>query len=175
MRHFLVFILILIGLGSYSQTPYPSGSYQGDSSKASISTKLNIPFGTIAKLDVEIYDGDSLLRKGYGGIYLMKINSVNDKQLIDTLLMAFEDETEELANDNFELYKLIYGKKANSISNIQIDKMKKTYVGKKLTLMAYETGRFAGMPDNYFEYRPLRAGSGFHFENYLIIVSKLAK
>ena len=175
MRHILTFILVLIGLWSYSQTQYTPISHQGDSSKASISTKLNIPFGTIAKLDVEIYDGDSLQMKAYEGTYLLKINSVNDKKQIDTLLMTFEDETGELANDNFKLYKLMYGKKANSISNKQIDKMKKTYVGKKLTLMSYETGQFTGMPKDYFKYGPSKAGRDFHFENYLVIVSGLTK
>src|SRR5204862_3161055 len=127
--YFLTFILVLIGLWSYSQTQYTPINHQGDSSKTSMPTKLNIPFGTIAKLNVEIYDGDSLQMKAYKGTYLLKINSVNDKQQIDTLLMTFEDETEELANDNLKLYKLIYRKKANSISGKQIDKMKKTYVG----------------------------------------------
>jgi len=175
MRHFLTFILVLTGLWSSSQAQYTPGNYQGDSIKTSIPTKLNIPFGTIAKLDVEIYDGDNLHRKGDQGTYLVKINSVNDKQQIDTLLMTFEDETEQLASENFALYKLVYGKKANSISNMQIDKMKKNYVGKKLTLMAYETGRFTGIPKDYFKYRPEVADKGFHFENYLVIVSILAK
>ena len=175
MRYFLTFILVLIGLWSSSQTQYTPINHPRDSSKTSISTKLNFPFGTIAKLDVEIYDGDSLKMKAFGGTYLLKINSVNDKQQIDTLLMTFEDETGELANDHFKLFKLIYGKKANSISDKQIVKMKKTYVGKKLTMRAYETGQFTGMPKDYFKYRPIRADTDFHFENYLVIVSCLTK
>jgi len=175
MRHFLVFILVLTELWSYSQAQYTPGNHHGDSTKASIPTRLNIPFGTIAKLDVEIYDGDSLHRKGDEGTYLLKINSINGKQQIDTLLMIFEDETEQLANEDFALYKLIYGKKANSLTGIRIDKMKKNYVGKKLTLMAYETGRFTGIPKDYFKYRPEIADKDFHFENYLVIVSILAK
>ena len=175
MRYFLTFILVFIGPWSYSQTQHTPINHQGDSSKTIISTKLNIPFGTIAKLDVEIYDGDSLQMKAYEGTYLLKINSVNGKQQIDTLLMTFEDETGGLVNDNFELFKLIYGKKTNSISDKQIDKMKKTYVGKKLTLMAYESGQFTGMPKDYFKYRPVQADRVFHFENYLVIVSSLTK
>ena len=56
--------------------------------------------------------------------------------------MTFEDETEQVANDNFKLYKMIYARMPPSIPGKQIDKMKRTYVGKKFTLMAYETGHF---------------------------------
>jgi hypothetical protein len=173
MKQFLILILVLITLYSYSQGHYTSVSYRDDSLNASITATLKIPFGTIAKLDVEIYDGDSLQRKEYQGTYLMKINSINGEQQIDTLLMTFEDETGELASGDFELYKIIHGKEARSLSAQQIDKMKKTYVGKKLTLMAYETGRFTGIPKDYFKYRPVRADRNFHFMNYLIIVSRL--
>ena len=172
MKLFLTFVLVLNGLWNYSQAQYtPINHHQNDSSKTTLSTKLTIPFGTIAKLEVEIYDGDSLQIKAYQGTYLLKINSVDGKQQIDTLLMTFEDETDGLANNNFRLFKLIYGRKTNSISGKQIDQMKKNYVGKKLTLMAYESGRFIGMPKDYFKYRPIVAGREFHFENYLVIVS----
>ena len=89
--------------------------------------------------------------------------------------MTFVDETGEFANDNFELYKLTYGKNASSISGKQINKMKEKYVGKKFVLMAYETGQFTGMPKNYFKYRPIRADRNFHFKNYLIVVANLTK
>ena len=175
MNHFLTLLLIFIGLWGNSQNQPTQIGSQDDASHTTVTTKLNIPFGTIVKLEVEIYDGDRLQMKQYQDTYLFKINSVNGKQQIDTLLMTFEDETEEFANDNFKLYKLIYGKKAKSISGEQINKMKKNYVGKKLTLMAYETGRFTGMPKDYFKYRPITAGTGFYFQNYLVVVSNLTK
>jgi hypothetical protein len=175
MRHFLTLFLTLTGFWGNSQNQPAHIGSQNNTSNATVTTKLNVPFGTIVKLEVEIYDGDSLQMKEYQEAYLLKINSVNDKQQIDTLLMTFEDETEELANDNFQLYKLIYGKAAKSLSSKQIDKMKKNYVGKKLTLMAYETGHFTGMPKDYFKYRPISAGRSFYFQNYLVIVSNLTK
>ena len=170
MRHFLTIFLTLICLWANSQ-PRLGFSSQGDTSNTSITTKLGIPFGTISKLEVEVYDGDSLQMKAYEGTYLLKINSVNDIKINDTLLLAFTDETETLANDDFSLHKLTYGKKAKSLTNTQIKKMKKNYVGKKLTVMAYETGHFSGMPKDYFKYRPSRADRDFHFEHYLAIVS----
>jgi len=176
MKHFLSLFLILPAFWSNSQNQTSPSSSHGDTdTTATIATKLNIPFGTIAKLEVEVYDGDRLQMKSDQGTYLLKINSVNDRKIGDTLLLTFIDETEELAKDNFELYKLTYGKTAKSISDKQIDKMKKKYVGSKLTIMAYETGRFTGIPADYFKYRPARADKNFHFENYLVVVSNLTK
>lgn len=175
MRYFLILFLILIGLWGNSQNQPEHIGSQEDTSKSTITTKLNIPFGAIAKLEVEVYDGDSLQMKAYQGAYLLKINSVNDRKISDTLLLIFIDETEELANDNFELYKLTYGKRVKSITGKQIDKMKGKYVGKKLTLMAYETGQFTGIPKDYFKYRPIRADRNFQFEHYLVVVSNITK
>ena len=162
------------GLNANSQKQLGFSS-QDDTSITNIKTKLNIPFGTITKLNIEIYDGDSLQMKGYEGTYLLKVNSVNGKTINDTLLLTFTDETEDLANDDFGLYKLTYGKAAKSLASSQVDKMKKKYVGKKFTLMAYETGHFTGMPNEYFKYRPIRADRSFHFEHYLVVVSILPK
>ena len=175
MRLFLLSILIQARLWSYAQTETKFVSDQLDSSKSIITTKLNVPFGTISKLNVEIYDGDKLEIKEYQGVFLFKVNSINDKTLNDTLLMEFVDETGQFANNNFELYKLTYGKSVGRLSSPKIDRMKKKYVGKKFILMAYETGQFSGIPNDYFKYRPIRADKYFHFKNYLIVVSNLTK
>ena len=175
MRLFLTLIVLQVGLWNYAQSEPEIANSKLDSSKSTITTKLNVPFGTISKLNVEIYDGDKLQRKEYQGVFLFKINSINDKPQNDTLLMTFLDETGQFANDDFELYKLTYGKSANSVSSKQVDKMKEKYVGKKFTLMAYETGQFSGMPKDYFKYRPIKADRSFHFQNYLIVVSSLTK
>jgi len=173
MRHFLSLFLILIGLCGNSQTQPAHIGSQEDTSKTTITTKLNIPFGTIAKLEVEVYDGDILQVKAYQGTYLLKINSVNDKKINDPLLLIYIDETETLANDDVSLSELVYKKKASSLTDIQIEKMKEKYVGKKLTVMAYETGHFTGIPKDYFKYRPSVADRNFHFEHYLVVVSNL--
>jgi hypothetical protein len=174
MRHFLTVFLTLIGLWASSQTRLEISS-QSDTSTTSITTKLGIPFGTIAKLEVEVYDGDNLQIKSYEGTYVLKVNSLNDKKINDTILLTFIDETGNLANDNFGLYKLTYGKTVKSLTSKQISKLKEKYVGKKLTLIAYETGHFTGMPKDYFKYRPVRAARGFHFEHYLVVISSLTK
>lgn len=152
------------------------------SSLTSIQTRLKIPFGTIAKLKVEIYDGDSLNMKGYESCYLLKVNSINGKVVRDTLLLKFIDETETFANDDNRLSALTYGKTIDSLTGKQFYEMKKKYVGKKFTVMAYETGKFTGIPEKYFDYKPVVPGiphvfanRGFFFEHSLVIVSNLIK
>jgi len=178
MRHFLTIIFILTCLWTKSQAQQ-GWSSAGGSAKITQTAKLGIPFGTIAKLKAEIYDGERLRMKAYWGVYLLKINSVNDKPIKGTLLLRFTDETGTLANEDFGLYKLLYKKDDDSpepeLTEEQVHKMKEKYVGKKLTLMAYETGQFLGIPANYFKYRPIKVALGFHFEQSLVVVSNLTK
>jgi hypothetical protein len=181
MRHFLIIIFALTCLCAKSQIRLGT-TLMDDSSKIIIIPKLGIPFGTISKLEVEVYDGNNLHWKEYEGTYLFKINSIDNKKINDTLLLRFTDETETLASDDFSLHQLIYRKKVSSLSNAQLGKMRKRYVGKRFTLMAYETGQFKGTPDKYFDYKPITQGVphvfatlSFHFQHYLVIVSNLTK
>ena len=172
MKHLLSILLFFSLDNSYSQQVRDFSSLVNTTD---IKAYLNIPFGTITKLQVEIHDGNNLQMIAYQDTYLLKVNSVNEKPVNDIVLFRFTDETKQLANDNFTLYKLTYRKTAKSLTNIQIDKMKKGYVGKKFTIVAYETGRFTGIPTDYFKYRPVREDVSFHFEHYLIVVSILPK
>ena len=181
MRHFLTIIFTLTCLWTKSQIRLGTTVVE-DSSKIIILAKLGIPFGTMSKLEVEVYDGDNLHWKAYEGIYLLKINSIDGKKINDTLILRFTDETETLANECFSLYKLIYKKSVSQISGKQLDKMEKKYVGKKFTVMAYETGQFRGSPDKYFDYKPIVPGIPhffatlpFHFQHSLVIVSNRTK
>jgi len=174
MKHFLTVLLILAGLVARSQAQ-PGPDLTGGKSETILITKLGIPFGTIAKLEAEIYDGGSLRMKAYEGAYLLKINYINEKKIKGAIVLPFTDETGTLANDDFSLYKLIYKKKTDSLGEAQLNKMKEKYVGKKLRLMAYETGHFTGIPKGYFKYRPIRADVGFFFENYLVVVANLKR
>jgi hypothetical protein len=181
MKYFSVIISFLFYGHTMSQVRL-GDSYPVDSSKIELITKLGIPFGEIAKLEVEVYDGDTLLRKTYQGTFLLKINSINGKPLTDTLILRFTDETKTLASDDFGFYELMYKKKTGSISYEQAAKIRKKYVGKKFIFMAYETGQFKGTPDEYFDYKPTIPGvpkyfatRSFYFEHSLVLVSRLKK
>ena len=177
----LILINLSLSLAANSQKRLDL-SFPKKSALTSIQTKLNIPFGTIAKLEVEIYYGDSLVRIGYMGCYMLKVNSVNGKVIRDTLLLKFIDENETLANDDNTLSALTYSKAIDSLTEKQFHEMKKKYVGKKFKVMAYEIGQFEGVPDKYFDYKPIIPGvpqffanRGFLFVHSLVIVSTLTK
>ncbi len=175
MRHFFLFVFFLNWHFAYSQTEPEFVNSQIDSLKSTIKTELKLPFGTITKLEVQIFDGNLLQTKESEGVYLFKIISINGILQTDTLLMTFMDETKSFAKDNFELYKLLYKKEIGTLSQKDIVRMKKAYVDKKYKIMAYETGQFLGIPKNYFKYQPVRADLNFHFKNYLIVVSNMTE
>jgi len=173
MKHFLTTILILTSLWAKSQELSESDVTGGY--KTVLTPKLGVPFGTIAKIEAEIFDGSNLNRIEYGDDYLLKIKSVNGKIFHKTLLLRFEDETKTLANNEFALYELLYKKKTGSLERTQINKMNEKYVGKKVTLMAFETGSFVGVPQGYYKYRPLAQDFGFCFMHSLEVISNLKK
>lgn len=144
MRPIFVILLFFVTIKANSQTTNQSGN----TTDIVISPQLGLQFGTIAKLEVEVIDGNTLHRKAYMGEHLLKINSVNGLVKKDTVLLLFSDETGSL---------------------------KKTGAGQKLTLMAYESGNFTGIPDSYFKYQPVRQDVGFGFRHYLIVVANLTK
>lgn len=176
MNYNLLVYSILLGLTIAGCCPATSTSKpDADHSSLSIKEDLKHHFGTLLKIEVEIFDGDLTQRKEYEGIYLFKIKTVDNKQTTDTILMRFRDETGKFPTDAFELYKYLYGKNAGSISSEQADKMKREYVGKVFSIVAYESGEFTGMPEGYSEYQGEKADMDFHFQNYLVVVADLTK
>ena len=137
--------------------------------------KLNHPYGTIMRLKIEIFDGDSLYRKFDQGSYLFKIIKIDDEILAEPVIIQFKDETGKFSTNEFELYKNLYGKEVNSLSFDKIQEMKAKYIGKVFNIAAYESGEFTGIPDGYFDYQPVRQDRGFFFNHYVIVIADLTK
>jgi hypothetical protein len=140
-----------------------------------IKERLAIPFGTLAKMEVEVVDGDALQKKALQGIFLFKVKTVDSVRLTEPVIIAFKDETGDFPGDLFALHKYLYHKKAGTIAAKQQEKLKKEYVGKTFTIVAYETGGFVGLPDGYFEYQPVKQDYSFHFRQHVVVVANLSK
>ena len=160
MRYFLTISLTLVCILGKSQIRKGISS-PGDSNEIKLKAELGVPFGTVCKLEVETYAGDKLLRKAYARVYLLKVNSINGKRITDKLLLRYTDETETL-------------------SYMQVAKTEKKYPAKKITIMAYETGQFSGIPEKYFDYNyvppgvpKFKGGTPFLFEHSLVVISNL--
>jgi hypothetical protein len=82
---------------------------QATAKSKQIKQLLSVPFGTIAKLTIEIVDGDKLNDKGYEGSYLFKIKTLNGVKLSKSIIVEFKDETDKFPADDFQLYKYLYG------------------------------------------------------------------
>lgn len=148
-----------------------------------IKEKLAFPFGTLVKLKFEIIDGASLKQKSLDGIYMMKIKEVNGNSLKEPFTLEFIDETGEFPTENFALYKKIHRREAeNDLSSDEIKKMEKDYVGKTFIVLAYESGKFVGTPEESdYVYkkvhlpRLIKQDVSFQFKNYMVIDSKLSE
>jgi hypothetical protein len=138
-----------------------------------IKERLNVPFGTLVKMKVEIVDGEKLNDKYHEGNFLFRIKTVDSIAVPGSMIIDFKDETGKFPTDEFELYKYLYGKEAKEITSSESKKMKKNYVGQNFTIMAYEAGEFAGVPKDYFKYQPVRQDFGFHFRHLIIVVADL--
>ena len=165
----VISVLVTVLLIACSQTGNKSAAVQQQLAKG----RLNYPFGTILKLDVEIVDGDDLQLKESSGKYLLNVLRIEDSVINDTLIIPFEDETGLFPKDDFELYEHLNDKTTGSLSPDEITKMEQHYAGKRFRIAAYESGKFTGLPDGYNEYLDERAGKSFHFQNYLIVIGKL--
>lgn len=168
------FLFVCISTMLFGQSSRAKTSY-------SIKENLDFPFGTLIKLKIEIIDGTSLKQKSLNGIYLMKINEINDQPFKESFITEFIDKSGEFPTEDFGLYEKVYKKKVkNSLSSDEIDKIQKNYVGKTFTVLAYESGKFVGIP-NESDFvkkkvnlpRLMKQDVIFHFKNYIVIESKL--
>lgn len=169
MTRLLVYvILVLAGAGCRTTKVTEPVPY-------TIKEKLGHPFGTILKMNVEIIDGESLNDKVHRSDFLFKIKSVDGKRIHENYILEFSDETGHFPNNDFKLYKYLYGKETGSLSGAEIDKMKKQYAGRTFDILAYETGEFTGIPRGNYDCEIPRQGTGFYFKNYVIAVCDLSK
>lgn len=157
------------------------GQKQIQNSSSVIKENLDYPFGTLVKLKVEIVDGTDLKLKAMEGHYLINIKEVNDIPADKPFIMEFVDDSGEFPTEHFSLYKKLYKIEAeHDFSLDDIKKMQKYYVGRTFIVLAYETGKFVGIP-NESDYvrkkvnlpRLMRQDVSFQFKNYLMIDSKL--
>jgi hypothetical protein len=132
-----------------------------------IKEKLNVPFGTIVEMKIEIIDSSGKGRNHY----FMKIKKIEGRRLLKPIIMDFHDKTGKFPRTHFELYEYLYGEKVGMLTSTMIDTMTKSYIGKTFKILAFETGDFIGLPFNYLDFTESGSvqSSYFHFRNYIYI------
>ena len=139
--------------------------------------ELGIPLGTTAELAGEIVSGRELREKALDSLYLLRITHVNGKALRDSPTLSFSVAAiarAELAADAFSLYELKTGKRTTQLNDAQIRQLERGYVGRRVRVAAYETGKFVGIPGNLPRDIPVWADRAFHFANSLMVVAERA-
>lgn len=156
-----LFFPFLLACNSSSQTPdfvkkdstIKTVSYIDLSRSIKLTGALNIPLGTIVKLKCKIVDGDKTEIKQNMGLWLMKVLEVDGVRINDNIVLDFNHLTDDFSNDK---------------SDEKKDAMIKE--NKVLELIAYETGEYIGLPDDYMNYTETMASTGFYFKTSLVII-----
>jgi hypothetical protein len=176
-NHKPMFLIILICFTSLISSSIFGQNLDSNDTNYLIKERLNVPFGTLVKLRIKIVNGEELDLVYYSGKYVIKILEVDTCKLENPIIMEFEDKTDKLPTNEFDLYKMLNGKEIKGgLSSDIISKMNQEYVGKEYFVVAYESGKFIGTPnksDYIIQHLPfymkIVAPDYFHFKNYIII------
>lgn len=138
--------------------------------------ELGLPLGTVVEIRATVIAGRELELKNYTFDYLLRVTEVNGRALPEQPLMRFTVPFlgAKLANDIFCLYELKTGKKYGS-SDFEIESLERGYVGKRVRLVVYETGRYYGVPKNLFrDFRDVQTWQepSFYFLNSLAVLKE---
>ena len=109
---------------------------------------LGVSLGKCVSIRASIEKG---VAKGSSGSYLLNVTQVDERVLPSPVeckfhIHQFATEDVAIAKDSFGLHKLLTGKDTGKLMGEEIASLEKGYIGKEVTLVAYETGRFLGTP-----------------------------
>ena len=152
MKFFYIFLIVFIISCNKCPTVKEKGCPDNSHSKilsAPISEKVRVgklgfPLGTVIKIEGSFYNGDKTRLKALSGIMLMKVGKINGKIVKKPVLLRF------IPNK-----KLFPNIKDND----------------NFSVYAYETGKYTGVPTGAFKYILPVTTTGFHFRNYLVLLS----
>lgn len=104
---------------------------------------LGHELGVIVTVEGVAEDGSATGRKEDDGVLLLRVERVNGKPLANPVYFPFQSHT-----------------------------LKKPAVGSKFQYVCYETGSFAGVPADAFQYIEAVATTEFHFRSELVLLKE---
>ena len=137
--------------------------------------KLGVPLGKVVELQGAVVREQNNGRKGQGEGYLLRISHVGNKPLEAIRQLRFsvpKFAQPNLAANPQMLYELRNGRKAPPLSRPEIEALEAGYLGQPVRLVAYEVGRFFGIPAQLPEDVPVWAEVGFHFSTSLVVLAE---
>lgn len=136
--------------------------------------RLGKPLGTVVEIVGTVIDGQSLRDKVHQSSFLLRVEEVAGRRLLLSQLMDFRSSGRVLPRDDLELYEQKHGQRANSLSQQDLEPLKRDYVGQRVRVLGYETGEFSGIPWNWPKDLPSFQATGFGFGGYLVLLKKLS-
>jgi hypothetical protein len=134
---------------------------------------LGLPLGTPTEIEATIIAGRDLRMKEYENRYLLRITTVAGRTLPEPQVMDFSVRgSAHLAADASALHELKTGQESRAIDSDQIPKLEQDYVGKRVRLLAYETGRYSGIPRNLPKDFPVWQDHSFAFTTSLVVLEE---
>ena len=106
------------------------------------------------------------------GGYVLRVSAINKLPLSKPIDFSFELASQArhgLVYDNFDLYELKKGKNARALDENEIKELERGYVGSRVLLIGFETGRFDGLPISPIQ-RPIGEIEPLRFSTSLIIL-----
>ncbi|MFO1044723.1 MAG: hypothetical protein U0941_23365 [Planctomycetaceae bacterium] len=134
-----------------------------------------MPLGKCVTIRASIVKG---VAKGSSGSYLLNVTQVDERVLPSLVecefhIHQFATKDVAIAKDSFGLHKLLTGKDTGKLMGDEIASLEKGYIGKEVTLVAYETGRFLGTPSGYPRIIPLWQEPRFQFVTELSVMHQI--
>lgn len=142
---------------------------------AEIIGSLGVPLGECVQIEAVVTKGGRT--KAQAGRYLLTVTHVAGNELVEPekcffYVHRFATARVRLANDAFGLHELQTGNKAGQIDSVEITELEQGYVGSRVSLLAYETGAFDGIPNNLPKNVALWAGHRYHLMTYLAVMDQ---
>lgn len=143
--------------------------------KTEIIGKLGHPIGKAYEIEGTVVPGSSTGMKALEGVYLLKVTSVAGKSLTPPVMMSFRSQSETvlLPGNVSELQEKKLGKKGEIVSEAARQKLEKDYAGSRVRFLAYESGRFRGIPNDLPADFPVWQDTGFGFQSEIVLLKKL--
>jgi hypothetical protein len=135
---------------------------------------LGQPLGVVLRIDGTIVDGASLADKVHSSSYLLRVEQVAGVRLALPVVMELSsDPALGLPTESFALHEWKTGRKVDSLSDRDIAKLNEGYVGASVSVYAYETGQFGGVPSCLPRGVPVWQDTGFTFHSSLVVLQRL--
>ncbi|MEE9611310.1 MAG: hypothetical protein V3W19_08660, partial [Desulfatiglandales bacterium] len=111
--------------------------------------QLGVPLGDVCRVEGVFFDGSDLRMKAYDGIILLKVIKVNNTAIKNSVILRFSEFQKGILHDS--------------------------KIGKKFVGVAFETGKFVGVPPEAWKYVPIMSTTSHFFETSLVILKEITE